>query len=65
MSSGGEVEVCSPLQPGGLAPKRMRDGSSGQDGRGKQQQKRSRGGTDDREKLEGRGKAAASGACQG
>ena len=28
VSSGEEVEACSPLQPGGLAPKRMRDGSN-------------------------------------
>ena len=40
VSSAEEVEVCSPLQPGGLAPKRMRDGSSGQPegGRGKPEQ---------------------------
>ena len=43
VSSGEEAKVRSPLQPGGLAPKRMRDGSSGQDGRGKQQQKRRKG----------------------
>ena len=38
-SSDEEVEVGSPLYPGGLAPKRMRDVARGQDGRGKQQQK--------------------------
>ena len=34
-----EVEVGSSLYPGGLAPKRMRDETSGQEGRSKQQQK--------------------------
>ena len=29
VSSEEEAEVCGPLQPGGLAPKRVRDGSSG------------------------------------
>ena len=43
VSSGEEVEVCSPLHHGGLAPKRMREERSGQDGRGKQHQKRRRG----------------------
>jgi hypothetical protein len=37
-SSDGKMEVGSSLQPGGLAPKRMRDVASGQDGRGKKQQ---------------------------
>ena len=62
-SSDEEVEVCAPLQPRGLAPKRVREVTRGQDDRGKQQQRgsRSRG----REGLEGRGKAMASGACQG
>ena len=41
-SSGEEMEAGSSLQPGGLAPKRMRVGANGQDGRGKQQQKRGR-----------------------
>ena len=39
-SSDEEVEVGSPLYPGELAPKRMRDETRGQDGRSKQQQKR-------------------------
>ena len=41
-SSDGEMEVGSSLQPGGLAPKRirMRDVANGRDGRGKKQQKR-------------------------
>ena len=39
-SSGEEVEACAPLQPRGLAPKRMRDATRCQDGRGRQQQKR-------------------------
>ena len=39
-SSDGEVEMGSTLHPGGLASKRMRDVASGQDGRGKQQQRR-------------------------
>ena len=37
-SSDGEMMVASSLHPGGLAPKRMRDEASGQDGRDKQQQ---------------------------
>ena len=52
----------SPLYPGGLAPKRMRDVTMGQDGRGKQQQ---RGGSRGQGELEGGDKAMASGACQG
>ena len=43
VSSGEEVGVCSPLRPGGLAPKRMGDGSNAQDSRGKQQHKRRKG----------------------
>ena len=35
-SSDEDVEVGSPLYPGGLAPKRMRDETIGQDGRSKQ-----------------------------
>ena len=34
-----EVGTCSPLYPGGLAPKRMRDETRGQGDRGKQHQK--------------------------
>ena len=39
-SSDDEVEMCAPLQPRGLAPKRMREATRAQDGRGKQQQQR-------------------------
>ena len=55
VSSGEEAKVRSPLQPGGLAPTRMRAEASNN----------RRGGKGDKEKPEGRGKAVASGACQG
>ena len=64
-SSDGEMVVASSLQPGGPPPKRMRGVTSGQGGRGKQQQKRGGTGAGDREGLEGRGKTVASGACRG
>ena len=38
-SSDDEVVVDSPLYPGGLAPKRTRDETRGQEGRSRQQQK--------------------------
>ena len=58
-----QLEAASWRQPaGGLAPKRMRDGSSGQDSRGKQRQKRRSG--QQREvgrKRQGNGKWSMSG----
>ena len=52
----------NPLHPKGLAPKRMRDLVTGQEGQGKQQQRR---GAEDEGELSRGIKAMASGACQG